>query len=478
MPGLSESEKQASAHASIRLGNAPKERASKLLTEFRIRDFKAWVDSGIVKTPPLTVFFGRNSSGKSSLLQSLLTMKQTAESLDPKQVLDLGGPGSYVDLGSFKDIARGHSQSPISFEFAWKSEEKVALRRTGANELTSDSFRFNTTVGPHTRDGTLVVHEMAYTIEPKRSVGMKMTNRGEYTLTTSGISLTRRRGRAWPLPDPIKCYAFPDQGISYYSNADFLADLAFQFDELMSGISYVGPLREHPQRTYAWRGANPTSVGPKGEQTIEAILAARLDKRKIGRGSGRARRYQSFDENLGTWLQRLGLVEHFSLEEIAAGRKIYELNVVVNGGMVPVAITDVGFGVSQALPVLVQLYYAPSGSLILLEQPEIHLHPAVQSNLADVMIDAVRHNGVQIITESHSEHLLRRLQRRIAEGEIDETQVALYFVDNIDGEASIKLLRLDKFGNISNWPHDFFGDEVGDLVAMTEAAISRQDPSA
>jgi predicted ATPase len=137
----------------------------------------------------------------------------------------------------------------------------------------------------------------------------------------------------------------------------------------------------------------------------------------------------------------------------------------------------VGFGVSQILPVLVLCYYVPEGSTLILEQPEIHLHPAVQAGLADVFIDAIKTRKIQIIVESHSEHLLRRLQRRVAEESesLSNTDIAIYFcATGQDGTSQLTTLNLDPFGNITNWPPGFFGDEMGDLVAMTEAAMKRQ----
>ncbi len=119
-------------------------------------------------------------------------------------------------------------------------------------------------------------------------------------------------------------------------------------------------------------------------------------------------------------------------------------------------------------------YYVPEGSTIILEQPEIHLHPAVQSGLADVFIDVIKNRGVQIILESHSEHLLHRLQRRIAEEQLTPDDVALYFTKIEDGESKLDELDVDPYGNIRNWPQNFFGDEMGDLAAMTEAAMQRQ----
>ena len=109
-----------------------------------------------------------------------------------------------------------------------------------------------------------------------------------------------------------------------------------------------------------------------------------------------------------------------------------------------------------------------------MEQPEIHLHPSVQSGLADVFIDIYRKRNVQILVESHSEHLLRRLQRRIAEEEFSEHAVGLYFCSAEDGVSRLEALEVDPYGNIVNWPQDFFGDQFGEIAAMSEAALKRR----
>lgn len=122
----------------------------------------------------------------------------------------------------------------------------------------------------------------------------------------------------------------------------------------------------------------------------------------------------------------MGLIEEFEVKPISEQRQDYEVKLRTKGSEDWVDLPDVGFGISQVLPVLVQCFYAPAGSIILMEQPEIHLHPSAQSALADVMIDVInsRENGadrnIQIIIETHSEHFLRRLQRRIAEDFISQ----------------------------------------------------------
>ncbi len=157
--------------------------------------------------------------------------------------------------------------------------------------------------------------------------------------------------------------------------------------------------------------------------------------------------------------------------EAASG--LYQVLVKKTPSSVPVPLTDVGFGVSQILPVIVLCYYVPKGSIIIFEQPEIHLHPSVQAGLADVFIDAIKTRGIQIILESHSEHLLRRLQRRIAEEALAPEDVALYFCEYVEDQSRLKPLEVDPYGNIVNWPRDFFGDEMGELAAMTAAAMKR-----
>ena len=102
------------------------------------------------------------------------------------------------------------------------------------------------------------------------------------------------------------------------------------------------------------------------------------------------------------------------------------------------------------------------------------MHPKVQSGLADVFIDAIEKKKIQIILESHSEHLLRRLQRRISEELIDNSKIAAYFCTNESDKSKIEGLDIDPMGNIKNWPNDFFGDEMGEIAAMTNAILERK----
>jgi predicted ATPase len=179
-------------------------------------------------------------------------------------------------------------------------------------------------------------------------------------------------------------------------------------------------------------------------------------------------------------LKDLGVIHSFNVKPVAEGRKEYEVLIKTSIQAPEVKITDVGFGVSQVLPALVLPFYCAPNSVVWMEQPEIHLHPQVQAELADVFICAVQARernvprNVQLVVESHSEHFLYRLQRRIAEGAIKPEEVAIYFCKRTETGTELEPLRVNIFGDIENWPENFFGDDMADLTARTVAAAKQR----
>ena len=234
------------------------------------------------------------------------------------------------------------------------------------------------------------------------------------------------------------------------------------FEDLFSRIHYIGPRRVDPQDHYNWRASFPKDVGQHGEHTFSAVLSNRV-------------RFVTIDEQIAKCLQKLRLIHSYTINPISEVEQRYEVLVQQFKDGPAVRLTNIGFGVSQVLPVLIQCYYAGKGSIIILEQPEAHLHPKAQSELADVLINVVKTRNIQIILESHSEHLLHRLQRRIAEEKIVADDTAFYFCEIKNGTSEIERLDVDEYGNIRNYPPDFFGDDLGDLVKKTEAEMKRRE---
>lgn len=456
-----------------------------MLTRLRLKNFKSWADTGDVALRPITGFFGANSSGKSSLLHAILLLKQTSDSQDRALVLHFGNKSTPIDLGDFASVLHGHkSGNELEMSLDWELDSALAIEDAkNANRavVRSDALGFSVAMG-EVKERTPVrpiVKNMAYKIgdavfgmREKRSGRMKE----EYELYSNTpdspeFAFLRNVGRPRRL-SPEKCYGFPDVVRAEFQNAGFLADLVLEFENRLEQIAYLGPLRAHPERRYAWTGAQPADMGRAGEAVVDAILAAREREHKISPGYRKKR--LTVEQYVARWLKELRLIHDFRVVSIGDGGQLYEVRVKRTPRSADVLLTDVGFGVSQILPVLVLCLFVPEGSTVLLEQPEIHLHPSVQAGLADIMIDTWQRRRVQVIVESHSEHLLRRLQRRIAEEKVTTDDVGLYFCELGNRRSELRTLDLDVFGNITNWPPDFFGDEFGEIAAMTRAVERRK----
>jgi len=448
-----------------------------MIRELRLQGFKSWADMGPLQFAPLTGFFGTNSSGKTSILQLLLMLKQTVESTDPKRVLHTGDDLSIVDLGTFSDLIHCHKrEAALGVSIYWDMLDTLKIkdpRKKARNLFEINNLRFETQVKEE--GGAPMVSRFSYSFD-NNVFGMKSVakknNKHTYQLISDPYVPIRQRGRPWPLPAPIKFYGFPDEVMACFQNVGFLSEIVLELAGLFGRTAYLGPLREYPKRIYTWAGDAPSDVGRRGELVAAAMLAAREKDKHVP--PGRRKRTWSLERMVAYWLREMGIIDSFSLKQIAENRKDYEVRVRKTDHSPEVLITDVGFGVSQVLPVLVMCYYVPEGSVLLLEQPELHLHPLAQSWLADVFINVVTHRNVQIIVESHSEHFLRRLMRRIAEEKIQVDKTALYFCQIQNSASVAERLDVDMFGRIRNWPGDFFGDEMGELTATTEAAMKRQ----
>ena len=452
-----------------------------MLTRMRLKGFKSWRDTGEVELRPITGLFGANSSGKTSLLQALLLLKQTADSPDRATALRFGDHRTPMHLGSFLDAAHGHkARETLDIALDWDTDSPMEISDLSAGDrivAESDHLGFQTQVGYRNggNGASTYVKEMAYRVGDAQ-FGMRRKSGGkpEYQLRAQGggkekFRFVRVPGKTEFLPAPIRCYGFPNQVRAYHQNAGFVLDLEFALASCLDRVHYLGPLREAPQRVYSWNGAQPTDVGLRGEHFVDAILASdeRGDTIARGRGGGNL----SLEKYVAWWLKKLKLAHEFRVKPIAPGVRLYEVRVRRFPTSPEVLITDVGFGVPQILPVLVLCFYVPEGSTIILEHPEMHLHATAQSGLADVLIDAHKKRGVQILVESHSEHLLYRLQRRVAEKKITTREIGLHFCKASGSNSTLTPLNVDPRGIIQNWPKDFFGDPFGEISATRKAGL-------
>ncbi|MGO8995855.1 MAG: DUF3696 domain-containing protein [Polyangiaceae bacterium] len=433
-------------------GPTAAEPMSMTISNIRLKNFRNWTaehwDRGVA-LKPITLVLGRNSAGKTSILQPLRLLKQTIEATDAGTHLLLDGTkADGVNLGAFADLVHDHdvkeavgigfdvrekglsvdvtfrqvNERPVIESLTYRvRDEKVEVTR-GANaayQLQSPRFRL-----PNW-DGAKTVHEAKQTYEP---------------------------GRAIELPDPALTDLGPTLG-PVVRSAIVAAKEAF------ATFHYLGPLRPPPAREVTWSQQDPTVLGSTGGETIQALISNETTKHK---GALRA--------SVSEWLKRLDLAEGIDISRV--GKTLfYQVEVLRNGKKSNLA--DVGYGVSQVLPVIVLLHFVPEGSVILCEDPEAHLHPMAQSGLADLFVEVAKQRKLQVLIETHSEHLFRRLQVLMAGAKVSEHDCALYYVERDDPSAKLIELQADEFGRIQNWPENLFGNAVGEAGQQMREMVKR-----
>ncbi len=468
-----------------------------LFTELRIAGFKSIDRATRVPLRPLTLVYGKNSSGKSSILQSLLLLRQSVshESVRPN--------GEFTQLGAYAGMVHGQDehrdmQIGVSFASGGLLDSPIALPnpediRSLDLTLGSDidgrgirvirallslgkvSFAWDQDDGDDSRfvmsaDDIARVVDFAYSAEavypPRPTPSDQQGKRVRAALRSAGIDQVRA-SKDGLLPGSVSVDTLDELS---FRTADAtrprLADAALrtatglthaisvETKNILGRMSYLGPLRQAPERISARSSA-----------------AAGLDVPFFLLDNTSERQQAS------EYLQRLGV--QYELDAILVSDH-YDRRIL--GDAAAVVLTDkrsgvrlspadVGFGISQVLPIVVELS-ARTNSVIIVEQPEIHLHPAMQADLADLVVESIQPGGRanQVVLETHSENLMLRVQRRIREGILDAGDVAVIYVDqDPEGRAVVRELRIDEAGEfIDEWPNGFFVerfDEVfGDLA--------------
>ena len=228
-----------------------------MITFMQMKNFKSWKDSGEVKLAPLTGFFGTNSSGKSSLLQMLLLLKQTAERSNAEEVIFFGGDGSLVNLGSFDEVIHGHNvEEPLELGFGCKFQDplkiRIMLKPDGSRRdqyvrLSIDGFNFGT--GMIEEEGKLNIETFYY-----RTSQYNLERVGhEKSVFLNGEPIGSATG--------IKnCYGVPESDeygvLESVENRlwKILKQFSSLFEKLFDDVYYLGPTRVNPRRIYQWGG--------------------------------------------------------------------------------------------------------------------------------------------------------------------------------------------------------------------------------
>ena len=245
-------------------------------------------------------------------------------------------------------------------------------------------------------------------------------------------------------------------------------------DFLASRVLHLGPLRQDPQLLYLNNPSPvPGFVGTKGERTF-ALLHRYGDREVQCPTLAGGEQKMTLREAVNHWLAELGVGS--AVTTVHRPRLGLEPAVRMDGLPRDLSVAAVGVGVSQVLPVVVMGLAAEPGSVLLFEQPELHLHPAVQQRLGDFLLACVR-AGRQVIVETHSDHLLTRIRRRVAEDSDDQLlkSVGLVFTERSEGTARFRSLATNRYGGLDEWPEGFFDHAARDAQDLVLAGLRKKE---
>lgn len=422
------------------------------LTRIRVRGYKSLVDVDVA-IRPLTILAGANSSGKSSLMQPLLLIKQSLEApFSTGDTLLLDGPN--VHLASADDaLSRIASPRPGGFSF----KVEVGSSSCNLHYQTNETRQLRLTGMDLSYPGTSELIEISSTSRGEKIGAAVARLAGESHNELSRIAETGGLARVSP------------SGIDFEIERDgkYIGANRF-YGPSVSWITreaiHLPGLRGVPQRAY------PTAANRSSRQGTFEPYTASIIRNWQETGDKRLGQLARDLRHLGLTRSVEARVKSPTETELLVGR----LPVGGRGADDLVNVADVGFGVSQTLPVVVALLAAAPGQTVYIEQPELHLHPRAQRAMATLLAAAAR-RGARVVIETHSSILLLAVQTLVAEGKLAPDLVALHwFKRDSKGATKVTTADLDADGTFGTWPEDFSDVEIAAEGAYLDAVGRRR----
>ncbi len=546
-----------------------------MLHALELENFKAFGKRARIPFAPITLIFGENSAGKSTILQALNLLKQTLESRDTGTLLLPRTENDIVDLGSFQEMLFDHdlkrtlsirvettidiryalrpsfSEDKIAIEFSFKRspfDQEVLLDRIGIYHgksakciakfqplsTTEEPEEFWTRMGFSTpllykihhdsplpsklsaiecvwltKESEYWKSEFEWCKENREEIRNQLEDRkshleGELLQRETDKEKENDGGIMWyhreinsskaaleflssdfdletyistrcaeemntvlELEGPLPVRSISDEsgsfieksyslsyagsnGIKVFHIAELATAAGQALERTLEDLFPISPFRKPPQRWYIFRGTSPQDVGYQGDLLPDLLL----------------RRPELVDET-NEWLKRLEIDYELEVKPIGTDSgDFFEVRLMDTRRKerVSVALPDVGFGISQLLPFIVQSLVAEE-QIISIEQPEVHVHPKLQADLGDLLAAAIKEpRQNRFIIETHSEHLILRLQRLVRKQQLKPEDVSVIYVSRGPEGAKAERLHLDEDGDfIDEWPNGFFLERLREL---------------
>jgi hypothetical protein len=425
------------------------------IREVTLHNFRGFERLEKLRLAPLTFLVGPNSSGKSSVADAILFMAQSGflslEATSPLWV------GPLVDLGSFKDTVFRHETSRAIEIGVQIAEEPLTLQRSNRAFVRRLAAR----AGKPIRDPMNV--EVGALVKATKSAPEGQLKRLRIQSGVAGSAeLVRRAGRSelfdaragdrqakydpqpWNTPARV-LLSMLDPSVTVPPFFDFAAS-----------VQRVSSARKPPQRTYPRDGG---SAGDQARRLLDGIDATALE----------GERRPDLRSALVRGLVALGIADELDVARLSDYHTAVHLRDNVTGVVSNLA--ELGYGASQVLPVL-EGCAAPGPGPLFVEQPEIHLHPRAQGELSQILCDASRKR--QMIVETHSEHMVNRARRLVAEGTMKPEDIVIQYIDRDEGGSHAVAIGLDDAGDFTrDWPGGFFDERYRETMKIAEAQAKK-----
>ncbi len=449
-----------------------------LINSLGLKNFKCFEELD-VKFAPITLLTGANSSGKSSLINAILAVLQTEQF-----PLYLSPNGKYVEMGSMKEMAYNNvTNIPIDLNigFDLSSKTKYSFLYFLAENIYHTSWILNN------KNDLPEVSKML-SISNRVKVNVKnMSSKffvdiyidgfsgedgpQEYEAISHGVKniLLNRKGNNLSKEDEL----FNLVNLEYNSMLEFEDDLFklkqyFFFDhQIIEAIfdyktyvddkfNYIGSMRNFPLRTYNQRAKVARKIDSNGEGYIDQLLE-----------------WQERDNNKFTQvtldLSALGIFDDMKPNRLQGGR--FELSVRTSNSKRWSSLADIGFGVSQFLPIIVADHQLSNNSCLAVSQPEIHLHPKIQATFGNYLANQVNSTEKQYIIETHSEYLINRIRLLLVTGELKPEQVRVLYFENDGLKSTVHDIEFATNGSVKGAPQGFFDTYEIDIMDIAMSAI-------
>ncbi|ARC36850.1 hypothetical protein A6J80_11080 [Paracoccus yeei] len=412
------------------------------LNAISISRYRSFKDEVRLQLAPLVILIGRNGSGKSVISRLMLLLSEAFHKGRPNEPLNLRA-GGIIHALSGRDLPHLKGVLPFSLTLEVTHEEK-RLELQYVLRFIPEKHRI-TIETCILKQADKEIVKISLRNDEQLSVADP-----EYVVLVNG--------------NPHQLQQFCGLMPIFQDGApSILKDLFGTIADAVPLVSYLGPFRSETGHFIGSPQYVPQDLGSRGEHTVE-ILA-----NNVLRGDGRLQASVSkwLEEKMG---HRLSLHSEDGFSRIALSQLKADADV---------SLSETGAGFSQVLPIITQNFMSQMSlspeNFLISEQPELHLHPAAHGDLADLFISTAQNNGRSVLIETHSEQLIMRVRRRIAENVINPEDVVLWSIGHSRqaGESDVRIISLDRTGTPSDWPEGVFEESLQDLTALRSAARER-----